>query len=112
MDEGHFSAHVRRMRNLYAAKCAALTEGLAPLAGRGWTWQVPGTGMHILLRHPRAQEVRRTAQVSGLDLRLLSSYRHKTAEDDGLLLRFGGLTIPTIRSGVKRLVSAVSSRQR
>ncbi len=112
MEEGHFSAHVRRMRNLYAAKCEALTEGLAPLVGRGWTWEEQGAGMHILLRHPRSQEVRRTAQVSGLELRLLSSYRHKTAQGDGLLLRFGGLTIPTIRSGVKRLVSATSSRQR
>jgi GntR family transcriptional regulator/MocR family aminotransferase len=112
MEEGHFSAHVRRMRNLYAAKCEALTEGLAPLVGRGWTWEEQGTGMHILLRHPRSQEVRRTAQVSGLELRLLSSYRHQTAQGDGLLLRFGGLTIPTIRSGVKRLVSAASSRQR
>ena len=112
MNEGHFSAHVRRMRTLYAAKCAALTEGLAPLASRGWTWQEQAAGMHMLLRHPRAHEVRRTAQASGLDLRLLSSYRHRTADEEGLLLRFGGLTIATIRSGVKRLVSAASFRQR
>lgn len=106
MDEGHFSTHVRRMRGVYAAKCAAVTEGLAPLCACGWTWEDTTMGVQILLHHPDAQEVRRTAKASGLAVHLLSSYRHKPVQGDGLLLRFGGLSIPTIRRGVEQLVSA------
>jgi GntR family transcriptional regulator/MocR family aminotransferase len=106
MDEGHFSTHVRRMRGVYAAKCAFLTEGLGPLANYDWTWENNTVGVQIMLRHPDAQEVQRTAKASGLALHLLNSYRHKPAKDDGLLLRFGGLSVPAIRSGVERLVSA------
>ncbi len=112
MDEGHFSTHVRRMRGVYAAKCAFLTEGLAPLAGHGWTWDDGTVGVQILLRHPDAQAVRRTAEASGLALHLLSSYRHEPAKDDGLLLRFGGLSIPDIRAGIERLVSAAQLSHR
>ncbi len=111
MDEGHFSTHVRRMRGVYAEKCAVVTEGLAPLADRGWTWDKDTVGVQILLRHPDAREVRRTAEASGLALHLLNSYRHKVAADDGLLLRFGGLDIPAIRSGIERLVSAARARR-
>jgi GntR family transcriptional regulator/MocR family aminotransferase len=106
MDEGHFSTHVRRMRGVYATKCALLREGLAPLADRGWTWDDDTVGVQIMLRHPDAQEVRRTAEASDLALHLLSVYRHGPADDDGLLLRFGGLTLPVIRAGVERLVAA------
>jgi GntR family transcriptional regulator/MocR family aminotransferase len=112
MDEGHFATHVRRMRGVYAAKYACLTEGLAPLAGRGWTWDDGTVGVQIMLRHPDAREVLRTAEASGLALHFLNSYRHTPAKDDGLLLRFGGLSIPAIRAGIERLVSAAQAAQR
>jgi len=110
MDEGHFSVHVRRMRGVYAAKCAALTAGLAPLAAYGWTWPDKAVGMHLLLRHPDSAEVRGTAEASGLDLRRLNSYRQHAAKGDGLLLRFGGLGLPAIRAGVEQLVAAAQRR--
>jgi GntR family transcriptional regulator/MocR family aminotransferase len=106
MDEGHFSTHVRRMRGVYAAKCAVCREGLAPLADRGWTWEANTVGVQIMLRHSDSQEVRRTAEASRLALHFLNSYRHKPAKDDGLLLRFGGLSINAIRPGIEQLVSA------
>jgi GntR family transcriptional regulator/MocR family aminotransferase len=106
MDEGHFSTHVRRMRDVYAAKCAICTEALEPLGDRGWTWDAGTVGLQIMLHHPEAQEVRRTAEASGLALHFLNSYRHRPANDDGLLLRFGGLSAAVIGSGMNRLVSA------
>jgi GntR family transcriptional regulator / MocR family aminotransferase len=106
MDEGHFSTHVRRMRGVYAAKCAVFAEALTPLADCGWTWENNTVGVQIMLHHSDAQEVRRTAKASGLALHLLSSYRHKLTNDDGLLLRFGGLSFPAIRPGIERLISA------
>lgn len=106
MDEGHFSTHVRHMRDVYAAKCAVFAAGLAPLADRGWTWENNTVGVQIMLHHADAREVRRTAEASGLALHLLNSYRHRPANDDGLLLRFGGLSLSAIRPGIERLVSA------
>jgi GntR family transcriptional regulator / MocR family aminotransferase len=112
MDEGHFSTHVRRMRSVYAEKCAVLSEGLTPLIDCGWTWESNTVGVQLLLRHPDTQEVQRTANASGLSLHLLNSYRHQPAQDDGLLLRFGGLGLPAIRDGVERLVSAAQMAHR
>ena len=106
MDEGHFSAHVRRMRGVYAAKYAQLTAGLAPLAARGWSLPENPVGLHVLLHHRDGALVRRVARASGLELGLLSSYRSRSARDDGLLLRFGGLNGAQIDSGTGALLRA------
>ncbi|MFC5742935.1 PLP-dependent aminotransferase family protein [Dyella tabacisoli] len=106
MDEGHFSTHVRHMRGVYAEKCAFLRESLAPLADCGWTWEKNTVGVQLMLHHSDAEEVHRTAKASGLALHMLNAYRYKPANDDGLLLRFGGLSVTAIRSGVERLISA------
>ncbi len=106
MDEGYFSAHLRRMRTVYGAKRAALVEGLAPLAALGWTWSNNPAGMHLLLRHKNGDYVRAVAAASSLDLALLSSYRATRAHGDGLFLRFGALDPPGLRAGVTALVAA------
>ena len=109
MDEGHFTAHVRRMRGVYAAKYAQLTAGLAPLTDRGWSWPDNPVGLQIMLRHRDGTLVRRVARESGLDLGLLSSYRSRAARDDGLFLRFGGLSSAEIADGTAALLGAVLS---
>ncbi len=109
MDEGHFSAHVRHMRGVYAAKCAQITEGLAPLSAQGWTWPDKPVGLQIMLRHRDGDRVRRVAEASGLDVALLSGYRSRPARDDGLFLRFGGLREDAIAAGVAALVEAVAA---
>ncbi|WP_266160882.1 hypothetical protein, partial [Dyella silvatica] len=65
-----------------------------------------------MLRHAHAQEVQRTAKASGLALHLLNTYRHSPADDDGLLLRFGGLSLTAIRTGLERLVYAAQGIDR
>ena len=108
MEEGYFSSHLRRMRAVYAAKRAALLEGLAPLAARGWTWSPNAAGMHLLLRHPQGTYVRAVAAVSSLDLALLSSYRIARSRDDGLFLRFGALDTASLKAGTAALLEAVN----
>jgi GntR family transcriptional regulator / MocR family aminotransferase len=110
MDEGHFSSHVRRVRASYAAKREELVEGLAPFAARGWTWSNNPAGMHLLISHRDGDAVRRIASASSLDLALLSAYRIKPARNDGLLLRFGGLSPASLRAGIAALVSSLQSR--
>ena len=107
MDEGHFSSHVRRVRAAYAAKRNELVEGLAPFAARGWTWSSNPAGMHLLITHDDGEYVRRFASASALDLALLSAYRIKPARNDGLLLRFGGLSPASLRAGIAALVSSL-----
>lgn len=111
MDEGHFSAHLRRMRSVYKAKRAALTEGLAPLAARGWTWRNNAAGMHLLVRHARGDYVRATAAASRLDVALLSRYRASRSADDGLFLRFGALDAETLQRGTRALVAAAALKR-
>ena len=109
MDEGHFTAHVRRMRGVYAAKCAQITTGLAWLGSGGWMWPDKPAGLQIMLRHRDGALVRRVAAASGLDVALLSSYRTRRARDDGLFLRFGGLRSEAIAAGVAALVNAATA---
>lgn len=104
LEEGEFASHLRRMRVLYGAKRAALVDGLAPLAERGWTWSANPAGMHLLVRHPRGERVRAVAAASSLELALLSSYRAAQAREDGLFLRFGALEKTALEGGVRTLV--------
>jgi len=107
MEEGHFAAHLRRMRAAYGARRAALVAALAPLEARGWTWSENPAGLHVLVRHADGGAVRALAARSPLALALLSAYRVRGGRDDGLFLRFGGLDVPTIRSAARALVAEV-----
>ncbi len=108
MDEGLFSAHLRRMRAAYGAKRAALIEGLEPLAARGWTWPNNPAGIHLLVCHRHGEYVRDTAAASVLDLALLSAYRFARRRDDGLFLRFGALDPGRVGEGASALVATAS----
>jgi GntR family transcriptional regulator/MocR family aminotransferase len=104
LDEGHFSSHLRRVRAAYGAKRAELVEGLTPLSAIGWTWPAIPAGMHLLISHANGKYVRRVAARSSLDLALLSGYRRARFHDDGLLLRFGGLGLDSLRTGTAALL--------
>jgi len=109
MEEGHFSSHLRRMRSVYAAKRTELVEALEPLFCLGWTWSSNPAGFHLLIRHRDGELVRRVVARSSLDLALLSRYRIRRTSDDGLLLRFGGLSTPELRAGIRELLAAIST---
>jgi GntR family transcriptional regulator/MocR family aminotransferase len=112
MEEGHLATHLRRMRGVYGVKRAALVRDLAPLADLGWSWSEHAAGLHLLARHASAGHVRAVAAASGLDLALLSSYRIRAREGDGLLLRFGGLDLETVAAGAAALVAAALATPR
>jgi len=103
MDEGHFPTHLRRMRAAYGAKRALLVDGLAPLAGRGWSWSSQPAGLHLLIRHRSRARVRAVVAASTLDLARLDRYRSAPGAGDGLFLRFGGLDSAEIRAGTAEL---------
>jgi len=109
MDEGYFSAHLRRMRGIYAEKRSALLEGLAPLADYGWSWTKSPSGMHLLIRHRKGNLVRRIAKQSPMDLALLTAYRAKQGLDDGLFLRYAALNMSAVKSASAALLETVES---
>jgi hypothetical protein len=75
-------------------------EGLKPLTALGWRCSTRGAGMHLLITHDDGEYARRVAAESGVDVATLGSYRRARprGQDDGLLLRFGGLLIEDIRA--------------
>ena len=109
MDEGYFSAHLRRMRGVYAEKRSALMEGLAPLADYGWSWTKSPSGMHLLVRHRKGDLVRRIAKQSSMDLALLTAYRTERGLDDGLFLRYAALNMSAVKSASAALLETVES---
>jgi GntR family transcriptional regulator / MocR family aminotransferase len=107
MEEGHFSSHLRRMRAIYGAKRSELVLELEPLSSAGWRWSTNPAGLHLLLSHDSGELVRRVAARSALDLALLGAYRVRSASDDGLFLRFGGLPVPALRAAIPRLLADI-----
>jgi GntR family transcriptional regulator / MocR family aminotransferase len=58
MTEGHFARHIRRMRQLYAERRAALAEALARTLRRRLRVELQAGGMHLRLarrRFPRRE---------------------------------------------------------
>ena len=112
MDEGYFASHLRRMRTVYGAKRKALVEGLGTLAECGWTWSDNPAGMSLLVRHKDGSHVRKVANVSTLELALLSRYRATRRPDDGLFLRFGALDQQSLDAGVRELAAVTAKVER
>jgi GntR family transcriptional regulator/MocR family aminotransferase len=112
--EGHFAAHLRRTRRLYAERQAALIEAVQRhLAGVLEVRADPG-GMHLVARpHPDAvagfdeqRAIRAAVSVDIAPSRLTSCYAAAPAQS-GLLLGYAATPTAAIGPAVKRLRSAL-----
>lgn len=112
MAEGHFSAHMRRMRQLYARRQAKLRAVLAQALGvsldgvdGGFALLGGAAGMHVTLRLPADCDdgaVSAALAGIGLDAPALSGYCLGKSPFPGLVLGYGGLddaalTLATVR---------------
>jgi GntR family transcriptional regulator / MocR family aminotransferase len=52
IEDGHFARHIRRMRQLYAERRAALTAALQTICGDAMAIEAPAGGMHLIARLP------------------------------------------------------------
>jgi GntR family transcriptional regulator/MocR family aminotransferase len=106
--EGHFSAHVRRMRGHYEERRSALLDALArDLPGR---LEVRGseTGLHLAgLLPPGSDDVALSerAAARGLDVPPLSRYFLGPQGLSGLVLSYAAATPAEIRSGIRTLAA-------
>jgi DNA-binding transcriptional MocR family regulator len=103
---GHFSAHLRSMRTLYAGRHDALyaalsRHGLRELAPAG-----PGCGMHATLDlplHVGDAAAAASAAHAGIRVQPLARYCAGVPRRNGLLLGYSALSERRIGAGVARL---------
>ena len=106
--EGHFGAHIRRMRNIYRERREVLLESIARHLGNRLRVGASDTGLHITGWLPQAvndQALSERAVAKGLDTPPLSRYYLASHPPPGLLLNYASVTPPAIQRGIRTLAS-------
>lgn len=114
MEEGHFVAHIRRMRKLYEERHAALQEAAAERLAGLLSVAPTETGLHTIgrLAGPLSeQEVVERAMARGVTVSPLGRYCIAGIEEKGLVLGFSGVKPEEIRVGVAVLADILDSRR-
>ena len=96
LERGDLDRHVRRMRAEYARRRVAVVEALGHLPLRGGT-----AGLHLVVELPEgvAGRVVERAAARGVLLTALEDRYAGTPGAHGLIVGYGGATVPQIRSG-------------
>ena len=114
MNEGHFAAHLRRMRAIYRSRRDALVDALdRELHGRVRVGPADG-GFQVVLRLDPGEddrEVARRAAAQGIDVTPLSRHTQGTGEP-AVVLGYSALTPDAIRAGVRGLARVLSAPSR
>jgi GntR family transcriptional regulator/MocR family aminotransferase len=108
--DGHFSAHLRRMRTLYSERRGVLMEA-AVKELPSLTLGGIACGLSATLALPRGNrdaEVAERAWRSGLSVLPLSRYTQRARGSNGLLLGYAALTESRIRDGIARLAKVLA----
>ncbi len=123
IEEGHFAAHLRRMRLLYAARRACLLAAAERHLGALLEVDPDEAGLHVVARlapglaarlDDRAAEAR--AAAAGLTVPALSSFYLGASRDgpgtgppcgQGLLLGYAAIAEPEIEKGIETLARAL-----
>jgi GntR family transcriptional regulator/MocR family aminotransferase len=111
MSQGHFSSHIRRMRQQYRMQRDALAHDLARHAGDAVAIDKPDQGMHLVagLRQGRDLVVERTAGAAGLVARAMSRTYVRARPRQGLMLGFSGYPTDVIGRAAARLAKIIKS---
>lgn len=109
MQDGHFMAHVRRMRDLYRARRDIFMEEMQRHLGNRLLPQAAQGGLQVacLLADQRLSDQRiaqRAAQL-GIDLPLLSRLYLGETKRQGFVMGFSALTPQQIRNGIVQLAA-------
>ena len=106
LGEGHFARHLRRMRQLYRERRGALVDGLRRRSATRCEVLGDQAGLHLAallpegLDRPADLRAGRAAGALGDAALVLLSRR---ARPPGLVLGYGGTSLPDIEDGVHRL---------
>ena len=114
IEEGHFAAHIRRMRRLYAARQDCLLQALERHCAGLLTARPDPAGLHLIADlapdlaarlDDRAASARAAAQ--GVHAPALSTYFIGEAPRQGLMLGYAAVPEQEIEAGARRLASAL-----
>jgi GntR family transcriptional regulator/MocR family aminotransferase len=106
LNEGHFAAHLRRMRRRVQAGRDALVAALAENARGKLEFRAPDQGLHLVARlfQPRQDKaIAEAAKAAGIGARALSPMYLGRTREQGLVLGFSGFDPSVIRSAAQRL---------
>jgi GntR family transcriptional regulator/MocR family aminotransferase len=115
MQQGHFAAHIRRMRQLYREQRDALAETLRRRAAGRLDVALPDQGMHLVayLRDGSSDiAIEAAAQRAGIVVRAISRSYRAARPRSGLMLGFSGFPRQLIVPAAARLATLVASRGR
>jgi GntR family transcriptional regulator/MocR family aminotransferase len=106
LNEGHFAAHLRRMRRRVEAGRDALVAVLKEKAGGQLDVHVPDQGLHLVARlrgQKHDSDIVQAAKSGGVGARALSPMYLNHISEQGLVLGFSGFDPPVIRDAARRL---------
>ncbi len=109
MEEGHFAAHIRRMRELYRSQRDALVAALRRRLADHLTVEPPDQGMHLVAyMRPGLSDVtiERVAREHGVVVRAMSRLYVEAPARAALMLGFSGYPHQIIAPAVVRLARA------
>ena len=115
MEEGHFAAHIRRMRLLYREQRDELVAALKSQLSADLTVDAPDQGMHLVAFTRRGLSdvaIERAGHQHGVVVRPMSRLYLAAAPRSALVLGFSGHTRQTIVPAVERLARAVEIQSR
>ncbi len=114
MEEGHFAAHVRRMRKRYKDRQDALLAAVQARLDGAFEIGPAEAGMHLLARMPPAltarmddTTARRKAAEAGINVLALSSFYAESVGRQGLLLGYAAVPEEAMAESVARLAGAL-----
>jgi GntR family transcriptional regulator / MocR family aminotransferase len=113
MQQGHFAAHIRRMRQLYREQRDALAETLTRRAAGRLDVALPDQGMHLVayLRDGSSDiAIEAAARRAGIIVRAISRFYRAARPRPGLMLGFSGFPRQLIVPAAARLVSLVMEK--
>lgn len=109
MEEGHFAAHIRRMREAYRNQRDALVVALSRRLGNHLTVEAPDQGMHLVAyTRPGLPDVaiERRAREHGVVVRAMSRLYLEAQPKSALILGFSGYPQQIIAPAISRLARA------
>lgn len=114
MEEGHFAAHLRRMRRLYASRQQALLAAAGRHLEGLLTLQPDDAGLHLiagltpdLAARMDDRTASRRAREAGIVAPALSDFYWGKPDRQGLMLGYAGVPEDEIERAVKRLARAL-----
>jgi GntR family transcriptional regulator/MocR family aminotransferase len=113
MEEGHFTAHIRRMREMYRDQRDALVAALRRRLGEHLSVDPPDQGMHLVAYTRKGLsdvKIEQAARDHGVIVRAMSRLHVEAPAQSALMLGFSGYPRQTIPPAVARLARAFENK--